>query len=678
MSNLAQLAPIPRIQFLDDNGVPLALGNVYTYQAGTATPLAAYIDALGVTPATNPIVLDTVGCATIWLKSNAYKFVIKDVNNVVIRSIDNIQLINDGFITTTMLADNSITTAKIQDQAVTSAKIEDGAVGATELADNSVTTSKIVDGAVTTPKLSGTGGLALVETSDPRFGEGPSAFPNAGWTGANNLLANPASTPLGAGNAIAFSPNGKILAIGENSGAAVELFQRLGSLLKKMSPAVAIPSAQSAGNASAVAWSPGGEYLAVGQNSSSAVWLYQKNGNSFADLAAITGSGDMRGLAWSPDGDYLALAHDSSPYVKIFKRGDVATTLIAAYYQETAGQSISNSGSVAIDYDTLVSDNMSAVTTGSGWAFTAPRTNWYDVTSYISLASASWTANDSVKLTLFKNGGALEDFARWKAPSTSTINPGPSFCGSIPVFLQANDQITVKMTQTRSGSISLDTTNCWIKIVERAGFNQLSSWTQLSNPGTLPTGAGKAVAWTPDSQYLAVGHATSPYITVYQRTGDTFAKLSNPASLPAGQVNGVAWSPDGQFLACALNVSPYIAFFRRSGSTLTKLSDPSTLPTGQANGVAFSPVGGIVAMAHAGATNYAQAYSYTANGNSTVFTNVNFIANVPGSATSSVSWTPDGKYLAFAQSGSPYMTVLVAATSIGTNAILYTKEVDLV
>jgi len=41
---------------------------------------------------------------------------------------------------------------------------------------------------------------------------------------------------------------------------------------------------------------------------------------------------------------------------------------------------------------------------------------------------------------------------------------------------------------------------------------------------------------------LAVAHASSPYVTIYSRSGDTFTKLANPATLPTGLGGGVTFS----------------------------------------------------------------------------------------------------------------------------------------
>src|SRR5690606_2421748 len=52
---------------------------------------------------------------------------------------------------------------------------------------------------------------------------------------------------------------------------------------------------------------------------------------------------------------------------------------------------------------------------------------------------------------------------------------------------------------------------------------------KVNDPSTLPTGDGFGVSFSPDGNYLAVGHSSSPYVTIYKRNGDTFTKLPNPS-----------------------------------------------------------------------------------------------------------------------------------------------------
>ena len=88
------LSPIGNgFQFFDNNGAPLNAGKIYTYQAGSSTPLATYTDNAGLTANTNPIILGTSGRPPneIWLTDGFfYKFILKDSSDVTIQTYDNL------------------------------------------------------------------------------------------------------------------------------------------------------------------------------------------------------------------------------------------------------------------------------------------------------------------------------------------------------------------------------------------------------------------------------------------------------------------------------------------------------------------------------------------------------------------------------------------------------------
>ena len=84
------LSPTPKLQFFDANGDPLVGGLLYTYAAGTTTPLVTYTDSTGVSANTNPIVLDSRGEANVWLGAAIYKFALYSATNVLIWTVDNI------------------------------------------------------------------------------------------------------------------------------------------------------------------------------------------------------------------------------------------------------------------------------------------------------------------------------------------------------------------------------------------------------------------------------------------------------------------------------------------------------------------------------------------------------------------------------------------------------------
>ena len=87
------LAPYPKLQFFDDAGVPLAAGLLYTYAAGTSTPLTAYSDVGLTTPLANPAVLDAAGRLTIYLSATSYKFVLTTAAGATVWTADNISAV---------------------------------------------------------------------------------------------------------------------------------------------------------------------------------------------------------------------------------------------------------------------------------------------------------------------------------------------------------------------------------------------------------------------------------------------------------------------------------------------------------------------------------------------------------------------------------------------------------
>lgn len=75
------LAPLAKQQF-NQNGVPLAGGKLFVYNAGTTTKTLTYTDGTGDTPNTNPIILDSNGQCGIWLlTTGSYKFVLSPAND---------------------------------------------------------------------------------------------------------------------------------------------------------------------------------------------------------------------------------------------------------------------------------------------------------------------------------------------------------------------------------------------------------------------------------------------------------------------------------------------------------------------------------------------------------------------------------------------------------------------
>lgn len=98
------LLPDPRPQYFDANGDPLAGGLLYTYAAGTVTPLATYTDVGLTTPHANPIVLDAAGrpSAGIYQSAASYKIVLKTAGGVTLWTQDNVAAIALSAISSTI------------------------------------------------------------------------------------------------------------------------------------------------------------------------------------------------------------------------------------------------------------------------------------------------------------------------------------------------------------------------------------------------------------------------------------------------------------------------------------------------------------------------------------------------------------------------------------------------
>lgn len=91
------IMPMIRNQYLNDNGVPLAGGKIYTLMAGMPlSPLyyqTTYQDANGLIPHANPVVLDAGGRATVYLDDTAaYKIILEDENGNIVWTEDGVTM----------------------------------------------------------------------------------------------------------------------------------------------------------------------------------------------------------------------------------------------------------------------------------------------------------------------------------------------------------------------------------------------------------------------------------------------------------------------------------------------------------------------------------------------------------------------------------------------------------
>ena len=102
----ALLSQYPKFQAVDNTGAPLPFALLYSYAAGTTTPLSTCTDASGSVFNPNPTQCNSGGPADIWLTSGlSYKFVLEDQFGAMQWTVDNI--VAQGGVNTLQLANTS-------------------------------------------------------------------------------------------------------------------------------------------------------------------------------------------------------------------------------------------------------------------------------------------------------------------------------------------------------------------------------------------------------------------------------------------------------------------------------------------------------------------------------------------------------------------------------------------
>lgn len=232
-----------------------------------------------------------------------------------------------------------------------------------------------------------------------------------------------------------------------------------------------------------------------------------------------------------------------------------------------------------------------------------------------------------------------------------------AYLNAVTTF-QATDDSTEAFRVQTSGSatvLGVDTVNDAVSI----GTQQTTETFDLlaGQPASMPGTTARAVAWSPDDQYLAVGTGTATRLHVYKRSGNTFTKLTT--TTPAGDVYDVTWSPDGQYLTAAHANSPYVTTYKRSGDTFTKLSDLAggNLVSGTARGASWSPDGRYLSVAHFNASGE-RASIYRRDGDVlTKLVSPITSGEQPAGNAYSTRWSPDGQYVAVGHTADPYLSV---------------------
>lgn len=144
----------------------------------------------------------------------------------------------------------------------------------------------------------------------------PPALASGGVVGSK--LDDPEESPASTSWDIAWSPNGKYLAIAHEASPYLTVwdFTDPENLVKFDDPAD-----MPAGDGIGIAWSPDGAHVGVAHSTTPFVSVYPFSSGGFgtkiADPATLP-AGNGQDITWSPDGLYLGVAHVGSPFLSVY------------------------------------------------------------------------------------------------------------------------------------------------------------------------------------------------------------------------------------------------------------------------------------------------------------------------------------------------------------------------
>lgn len=127
----------------------------------------------------------------------------------------------------------------------------------------------------------------------------------------------------------------------------------------------------------------------------------------------------------------------------------------AAAAKVSSAKLLASGTGAIVDFDTVIFDPGSDITTGASWKYTAPETGYYFVQAMATLqSSAAWGVNEYFRLDVYKNGTLVANLAIHYMQAAATYQV--SINGSAIVSLSATDYIDIRATQNSGSGANID------------------------------------------------------------------------------------------------------------------------------------------------------------------------------------------------------------------------------
>ena len=359
--------------------------------------------------------------------------------------------------------------------------------------------------------------------------------------------------------ALAFSPDGKRLAVGTSGGSAS------GGAIQVLDVATRSVVASFPGGSSqyspAAAFSPGGKALAITGAGSVSFWDIARHRTIGAPIAA---SAD--GLSWSPNGKILATV---SP---VGSRSTAVTINLwdAASHQELGGALTvdTNPGGLTFSPDS----RMLATADGSTVSFWDVAVSRQIGALVTGAGPVSFSPDGQFLATFMNHGAGLWNIAARREIGEPIMASSTPFGGAAAMAFSPDGKILAVGARYKLG------TQLW----------DIASRRMIGTPVVRGDGQVTALAFSPDGKYLVIGSGSSWMLDVRKH------RVIGRPMTNAG-VTALAFSPDGSILAVAEVEYPRVRLL--SMATHRQIGVPFAVGRTLINAMAFSPDGSIVATA---------------------------------------------------------------------------------
>jgi hypothetical protein len=136
-----------------------------------------------------------------------------------------------------------------------------------------------------------------------------------------------------------------------------------------------------------------------------------------------------------------------------------AESTVFAEYSTNAGQGFTTATTTILDFEDKVIDTHGAVTTGTYWKFTAPRTGYYIGTfQFLFNSTGAFSGSEVVDIALYRDGvsnrGLAYDFPKSTEPYSRM---GRTF----EIYLKQGQYIDIRVSQHSGGDLFLNANSIW-------------------------------------------------------------------------------------------------------------------------------------------------------------------------------------------------------------------------